>query len=541
MRANFLSSQTMSVKFGREGAALLVRCRMHARDRRIVVPVFRARRICDAGSPGDGPRPTSDETRRASKDMLNRHLSVYFGANVMSALVGFLSITVFTRLLSPQEYGVYVVGMSISWIAGAILFTWIRLSVSRYQPASTETDYRGIAIAAYALTAAVLACIVPVAMMLRGTDADHSALFASLFIALTMGAFDISQEFSRAYMKSGRYAAAVISRSVLAFVLGWSVIMMGWGGLGLLGSVGISFLLGTLVTFGGIQDRPASCQYPDLAKFVRYGLPLSLGGLSVALYTVSDRLVVAYLLGEGAAGEFGVAAELPRQFTAMLAASITAATFPVIFRTYATESLAETRLRLNETAEMILAVIVPVTVWLALASDQIAGTLVGAGFRDSVTHLLPVLAVARLLGIANQFYLQISFQLSERSLLSVIQSTITLAVSVVLMAALVTGYGLTGAAYAALLTEAVSLGVGLLLMSRAFPLPLDLRRLAKVAVCTAAMGGAIYSAKNAVSDTGPFGLLVVIAVGGIVYAAAAVAIDLANIRTTMTRFCAFAR
>ena len=62
--------------------------------------------------------------------MLNRYFSIYLGAHLLPAAIGFFAITAYTRLLSPAEYGVYVVGLSIAGILGAVFFAWIRLSVS---------------------------------------------------------------------------------------------------------------------------------------------------------------------------------------------------------------------------------------------------------------------------------------------------------------------------------------------------------------------------------------------------------------------------
>lgn len=61
--------------------------------------------------------------------MLNRHFSVYLIAHLLPALIGFVAITLYTRLLSPAEYGLYIVGMSIAGIFFGIFFVWIRLSV----------------------------------------------------------------------------------------------------------------------------------------------------------------------------------------------------------------------------------------------------------------------------------------------------------------------------------------------------------------------------------------------------------------------------
>ena len=68
----------------------------------------------------------------------------------------------------------------------------------------------------------------------------------------------------------------------------------------------------------------------------------------------------------------------------------------------------------------MLALIAPVTVWLAISADVVAGTLLGSEFQTSVGALLPVLALGRMCGAINQYYLHVSFQLAEKPLLQVV-------------------------------------------------------------------------------------------------------------------------
>jgi O-antigen/teichoic acid export membrane protein len=468
--------------------------------------------------------------------MLNRYVTIYLVAHLVPAAIGFVALTTYTRLLSPAEYGVYVVGMSVAGILAAVFFTWIRLSVSRHQATSADVDFRGTAIIAYGLTVAAIAGAVPAAVMLFRPDIDLYGLAGSVFMASTLSAFEICQEFRRANLRPLRYAALSVSRSALGFGLGLLAIEMGYGGFGLLAAVGLSFLVGALLNIAGDGARIRLYRRDHLAKFARYGLPLSIGGLSFALYSASDRLVVAYVLGQEAAGHFGVAADLSRQFIVILASSVSSATFPIVFRTLTSEGVVATRARLNENAELLLAVIAPVAVWLALAADQVAGTLVGVEFRASVSLLLPILAAARLLGALNQFYLQISFQLSERPILPVIQETFILVLSISLMFPLVAKYGLVGAAFATLITEAVGLLVGILLSRRAFVLPFDLRRLAGVFASATVMAGAIDVARIAVSGTGLAYLSIITAAGAFAYVASVWLLDVAHIRSSMTSF-----
>src|SRR4029077_6408617 len=50
----------------------------------------------------------------------------YSIASVASAVIGLLSAICFTRLLSPEQYGVYIIGLSTAGIVSAVLFTWVR-------------------------------------------------------------------------------------------------------------------------------------------------------------------------------------------------------------------------------------------------------------------------------------------------------------------------------------------------------------------------------------------------------------------------------
>ena len=467
--------------------------------------------------------------------MLNRHFSIYLVAYILPAAVGFFAVTAYTRLLSPAEYGVYVVGLSLAGILGAVFFAWIKLSVSRYQAMSAEVDFRGTAIVAFALTAAVLCATTPLVVLFR-SDVSVELLLASMFVAIMANAVDVGQEFERAKLRPYRFAAISIVRSVSSVGFGLLGIWLGWGGLGLLAAFGLGSLAGIILNLVGDRTRIARFQRSQFTQLARYGLPLTLAGLSVAVYSACDRLIVAYLLGKDAAGIFGVAADLPRQFMVMIASSVAAATVPLVFRSLSENNGETTRERLTESLELLLVVVAPVAVWLALAADQVAGTLVGIDFRAGVSALLPTLVLARLFGIANQFYVQISFQLAERPFMLAAQSFLTLVISVILMFALIGGYGLHGAALATLATEAIGFLVALVLMHRAHPVPFELNRLAGVAISAAAMAAAILIARAQAGGTGLASLVIVSFAGGLAYAAVAWLLNVANVRTLSLRF-----
>ena len=67
--------------------------------------------------------------------MLIGQASINLTANILSALLGLLSVFIFTRLFSPHDYGVYLLGVGFASVISVFLVGWFR-NLSASQPAS---------------------------------------------------------------------------------------------------------------------------------------------------------------------------------------------------------------------------------------------------------------------------------------------------------------------------------------------------------------------------------------------------------------------
>ena len=469
--------------------------------------------------------------------MISPYALIYLVAYMVPALIGFLALIVYTHLLSPAEYGVNVIGAGIAGVISAVFFTWVRQSVSRYQSSAPERDLRAEAIIAYGVTAVVIACLAPVAILIARPGIGVTVLAASVLLSLSLTGFEISQEFRRAQLKPLRFTIIAVIRSALGLGLGYLAIELGFGGLGLLLAISVSFLIGNVLSFPHRPGQPLRLASTDyLKQFVRYGLPFSLGAMAFALHGALDRLGVAFLLGQSGAGYYGLAADMTRQLVGILAASVASAMFPMVFRSLAERGAAATRERLKEGVELLLALIAPVAVWLAIAAPMVAGALLGAEFQKSVATLLPLLAIARLFGAVNQYYLQVSFQLAEKPLLQVLHDCAILVVNLALLFALTGIFGLPGTAAAILIAEGLGMLIGVWLTRRAFRLPLNGHGIARVLACTAIMAVITYAAKTAPIGQGLPALVILAAAGGLAYAGSVMLFDVAGMRSSVRSF-----
>ena len=81
--------------------------------------------------------------------MLIRQATINLSANVLSALLGLLSVFVFTRLFSPHDYGTYLLGIGFASVISVFLVGWFRNLILSGHSKNDGTDVRGLVISGY--------------------------------------------------------------------------------------------------------------------------------------------------------------------------------------------------------------------------------------------------------------------------------------------------------------------------------------------------------------------------------------------------------
>ncbi len=458
-----------------------------------------------------------------------RQASSYMVAHGVSAVLGFSAIIIFTRLLSPEQYGIYVVGMSVAGIVNAVLFDWVRLSVLRYQSEGEGADIRLTAFASYGVSAALSPLVVVILMLVTGGSWPDLALAA--LVALALGLFDFGQEILKARLEPGAYMRAAITRAVLTLGTSLVLVQAGLGGVGLLLGLTTAYLATGLIFSPRIWRGPIrGFDLADFRNIAAFGVPMALSGAIFAVHAALDRLIVVHLLGEGAAGVYGASADLVRQIILFPAVAVGSAMVPVIIRSLAEGGAQRADKQFVTSAEMLMAAVLPAVVGLAIVAAPFSMLILGPEFRDTAAVLIPVLAFAWLFQAITHQYVQVSFHLAKTPKLFLMQGIVLLLVNVAATLMLVPRFGIVGAAWALVIAELAGVAVGIMLARRAHPLPLPLGRLLRVMAATAMMAApTLLVARMDWLD--PFLTLAAAVVTGMVtYALAAVVFDILGLR-----------
>lgn len=236
----------------------------------------------------------------------------YSIASVASAVIGLLSAICFTRLLSPEQYGVYIIGLSTAGIVSAVLFTWARVSALRFQSEGGAVDVRKTVLLAYLIS--VLASPLVFVVATLSSNLSHQRIIAAIGFALGLGLFEIGQELLKSRLQSFAFMAASITRACLAFAFCLLAALFGGGGLGQLAMVTVAYFITATVFATAIWRRPlAPFNFIELRHFVRFGVPITISGFVFAIHAALDRMLVFHLMGDSAAGQYGASADLVRQ------------------------------------------------------------------------------------------------------------------------------------------------------------------------------------------------------------------------------------
>ena len=411
--------------------------------------------------------------------MLIGQAGINLSANILSALLGLLSVFFFTRLFSPHDYGIYLLGVGFASVVSTFLAGWFRNLILSGHARNDGTDVRGLVISGYL----VCCLLIPVAWALgRLAGLGALASVAAVGLAVAIGLFELTQDLVRARLLAITAMRATLVRAAAALGLGVIVALFSPNGVLLLLASALACLLAVAVQSRAWRGTSFTFDRSTLLSAAKQGLPLTLSLTLLAISSVTDRFVIANLVTPAEAGKYIAGLDLVRQTLMMPAISAAAVFFPLAIKIHASEGPAAVRSHLTECVELLLSITLPACLGFAMIAPHVANVILGADFRELAAQTMPIVAVAVVFQILTQQYLHASFLLSGRNSFYLINTASIIVVNIVLSCLFVSKDGTIGAAWARLGADVFGFAGALLLSRRAFPIPLPLGRLALTAI-----------------------------------------------------------
>jgi O-antigen/teichoic acid export membrane protein len=471
-----------------------------------------------------------------------RQIVFYLPANIIPAACSLLLVFAYTRVLTPEAFGVYSLVFSGVLFAQNALFFAVPIAITRFHPRSILSDREvGFLKAAYTLFYILAAAVVAVCVIvlpLSGLEPTiRHAAWLGVPILLTRAAVGMNQAVNRSANLMARYVTIECAHAVLGIAIGLALIPE-------VGPSADAVLLGLLIA-------ASVCAVVDLGRLllplrwrvgldreallhlISYSWPLVGVAIAASVLQLSDRFLLGSFGDTGLLGVYAVAYSLVDRPTSVICSAITTATFPIAVQMLEQQGREAGRIQAGKNGAVLLALALPACAGLALTAPQIAATLVGSAFREGVTALIPIMCFTALLQGVRAHFIDHAFHLAGRSSTMMWSYGPAAIANVVLNLVLIPRYGMLGAAWSGLASQSLAVAVGWAVGQRVFPLWVPLDQVMRIVACVALMAAVLLSLEFANSW---FGLLEAVSVGGCIFVMAAMLFNAGEVRSRLIRF-----
>jgi len=402
--------------------------------------------------PNGGKLDASLSFRASGKDVLS-----YVPAVGIPALVSFFAIAVYTRLLSPEEYGEYTLVVTTVSITSSIALSWLNQGALRFFSEYKKENRLVTYMSTCLVSLVAFVCLLGAALygfspLLQSFLHTKLVWIAAPLLIISAG-YNFVLVPLRAGRKTFRYGINRVASSVLIFLAALTFIKFGHtGALGILLAMiivqGALFLAQSFLYLRHPGVKASAFSFELVKKLARYGVPMIGVAMGAVVLAVIDRYMIAHYLGTEAVGIYSASYNLAERGIALPATMLSLAGFPAIFEAFEHQGEDAAWLLAKKFASAYLVIVVPMILVFTCLAKTTTGVVLGGTFSDSYTILPWVSLGAFFHRLA--WYSMAPFQWRKRTL-PILMSTLAAAlVNALLNILWIPIWGTAGAAYATL-------------------------------------------------------------------------------------------
>jgi O-antigen/teichoic acid export membrane protein len=426
---------------------------------------------------------------RVELKRLGKHSAIYGLGGLVSRILAVLLLPLYTRYLSPSDYGKVETLIALTTVAGIALRMGIHAAFFRFYFDSSEPEHRRLVLRTCfwftmaTATAGMLGGILlsgAIADVLFGS-ADDAELVAASFVGLWAGMnYEQLTSLFRVEERSVAFVSASLANILLT--IGATLLLVVALDKGPIGVI-VGNFTGTLLVYVvlvGYRREQLGLQFDRglLREMNRFGVPLVPTALFLWVTNFSDRLFLVRLADTTEVGLYSVGVRIASAMVLLLTA------FRLAWPAFA-YSIEDDR-EAKRTYAYVLTYLVLVTTWvatgLALLSPWVVSLIAAPAFEESSRVVGPLAFAAVAFGA--YIVVVIGVGRARRTQFNWVVTGVAAAVNVALNLLLIPPYGMMGAAVATIAAYATMFAGMAWWAQRIYPVPYQWRR-----VVTAAAAG----------------------------------------------------
>jgi O-antigen/teichoic acid export membrane protein len=463
----------------------------------------------------------------------------YLPVNAVQGIVGLLAIVLFTRVLSPEQYGAYALAFTAMNLGHTVVFTWIEAATARFYAreagGASAADHFATLYRCW-LAAALVYCLAAGAAMVLWPAASpvKAALAVGVASVLGRSLVKMAQERRRAAGEVRAFAVLDVIQTAGGFLAALGLIAVGFqaagaiAGPGLIAALALVWVLpGELAGARGGRFEPVRAR-----AYAAYGVPIAASLVLVAALATTDRFLIAAYLNETSVGVYHAGYSLANRTLDVIFIWLGMASAPALIMALERGGREALRAGARQQGAAMVALALPAAVGLALVARPLADVMVGPALRAGAAHVTPWIAASALFSGLTVYYLNPAFALARRTGLLLLAMAIPAAANIALNLVWIPRYGLDGAMWATAASYGLGMVASFVLGRRALPLPIPVTAIARAGGASAIMALAVRALP---SSGGIVELMEKATCGVLVYGALAIALDLAGARGRLQR------
>ena len=275
---------------------------------------------------------------------LLRDAVVYGASTVLTRAVSLLVVPIYTRILSPAEYG----AIDILSIFGNLITLTVALeigqAVARFLPdAESDPDRRRLVstatifgIVAYSgFVAAALLLVEPLRDLLIGEEASTTAVVMAITAIWSIGIFQLVQNVLRFLIRPMAFTVASLLFALGGLAVGVVLVVVFDAGVaGVFAGQTVGGVVGSVaaILFARNLYRPIFST-PALRQMLGFSIPLVPAGLGVFVTLYIDRIALNQLSSLAAVGIFGIGYRLG-SVVSLILIGVQMALMPIVYQRY---------------------------------------------------------------------------------------------------------------------------------------------------------------------------------------------------------------
>ena len=381
--------------------------------------------------------------------------TAYAVCSNLQKCLSFITLPLFTRLLTTEQYGQYTIYSS--WSGILIIFLTLNLAYGSFQTAMVKFEGRRDEYITSIQGISVVLCCVFLAVYLPLRNVWNRLFELPTPFVLLMVAEIIFSTATQLWMEKNRfefkYKSVVvvtlltsILSPVIAFILVSLVSEKGYARI--FGYAIVNILIGFILFIYNSQKGKHFYNKEFWKYAAGFNIPLLVYYLSQVVFNQSDRIMISHIAGTSDAAMYGVAYNLAMFLTFVLNA-INASYVPWIY-----EKIKDNKSSENQTISLMLAILMGLmilcVIWYA---PEIIVIMAGEQYKAAIYVVAPV-AMSLFLLLYCQFFINVEFYYEEKKML--IYGSIGAAIlNIIMNYIFIPAYGFVAAGYTTLMSYIV--------------------------------------------------------------------------------------